>query len=147
MAMLAAGIYAGALRQALNGNLAPTQAQLELAKEEAEAKVRLLLPSSHVVDASAIMRNKGLISSMLVFHRFFNTQYNVTRTLTGRDAFSDKSSLAIAKMMGLILANVAAYAILGSLARGQGPDKGEGWGWWWARRRRPSRRLMAIPCS
>jgi hypothetical protein len=131
---VSAGIYAAAKRQALNGNLAPSDEEIAHAKEEAEAMVRLLLPSSHAVDSAAILRNKGLMASMLIFHRFFSTQYNVSRTITGRDVFAGKGAKAIAIMGGLLFANVFSYAILGSLARGQGPDKGEPWRKWFARK-------------
>jgi GGDEF domain-containing protein len=133
--MVSAGVYAAAKRQALaQYELAPTDAQVALAIEEAEATVRLLMPSGHVVDSSMLMRNKGLAASMFIFFRFWNTQYNVSRTLTGRDVFAGKDFKALATMGGLLFANVFAYSILGSLARGQGPDKGEGWAMWFARK-------------
>lgn len=132
--LVSATIYIAAKRQALEGTDLPTQAQQLRAVEQAEAAVRLLMPSGHVVDSSKIMRDRGVLSAMLVFFRFWNTAYNVTRTRTGRDVLAGKSPKAIATMGGLVLGYAFAYSILGSLARGQGKDKDESWPAWFGRK-------------
>jgi GGDEF domain-containing protein len=123
-------IWLGAYHQALDGAPLATPKQEEEAIIFADKTVRLLLPSHSVVDTSALLRDKGMVAAMLVFHRFFNTAYNVMRTKMGRDLVSKRS----ARASGAVLGMVFAFAILGSLARGQGPDPGEPWGLWFLRK-------------
>jgi hypothetical protein len=114
-----------------NDIVTPTDEQKEEATRAASAKVRLLLPTSHVVDASKIMRDRGVVGALLVFHRFWNQAYNLSRSLQGRDLMTWRA--ARTTFAGGAMGFLLAYSILGSLARGQGKQPDESWPAWFIR--------------
>lgn len=127
---VSAAVYLAAKRKALSGIAEPTAEQKRNAIEEAEAAVRLFMPSGHVVDSAKVLRDRGVLAAMLVFFRFFSTAYNFTRGMQGRDVLSKRS----AKAAGVVFGFLFAYSIVGSLARGQGKGRDEDWGTWFMRK-------------
>jgi GGDEF domain-containing protein len=134
--VVSSALWIGAHRQAVADGMEAGDANGKAANGETAAAVifadkviRGLLPSHHVVDSSAMMRNET-VAAMLVFFRFWNTAYNIGRR-HGPGFFSNVSTpKRAAKAIGYTFA----LAILGSLARGQGPDKDEDWDKWFIRK-------------
>lgn len=118
-AATATPVWLGAYRQAI---------QLELSEKEAvayaDATLRKAFPSHNLVDLSTILRNKGVVGQLLMFHGAFNHFYNQFRSL-GRQVVGAESTAERTAASARALGLAAGLFLLGAIVRGQGPDKGE----------------------
>jgi GGDEF domain-containing protein len=112
-------IWIGAHRQAIQAGMSDAEAVTF-----ADATIRQVLPSHNLVDLSTIMRNKGVIGQLLMFHGAFNHFYNQFRTLGHRFVAAEDTATR-AKMAGRAAGLSIGLFVVGALARGQGPEKGE----------------------
>ncbi len=133
-------IWLGAYRQALQRE-GTTDAE---AVTFADATVRQVMVSHSPVDLSTIMRDKGVIGHMLMFHGAFNHFYNQFRNLQQQGKGADSAKLIAIKSGKALALSVALFAI-GSLARGQGPEEGEPWEEWLFRKMALEGLLQLVP--
>lgn len=117
-------IWLGAYRQALQADPSNDAAAVTFA----DATVRQVMVSHSTTDLSAIMRDKGVVGNMLIFHGAFNHFYNQFRALqeagdpkAARRLLAQQAAVKAGKWLGLS----TALFLIGSLARGQGPDPDE----------------------
>lgn len=118
-------IWLAAYRQALQRE-GTTDAE---AVTFADATVRQVMVSHSPVDLSTIMRDKGVIGHMLMFHGAFNHFYNQFRNLQQQGRGADTAKLIAIKSGKALALSIALFAI-GSIARGQGPEEDEPIGEW-----------------
>lgn len=109
-------IWLGAYRQALAGKMSDADAV-----RFADATVRQALVSHNPVDMAAILRDKGVVGHMLMFHGAFNHFYNQLRGGGG----AQTTALLVARRAGRTAGIAVGLFLVGSIARGQGPDKDE----------------------
>jgi hypothetical protein len=112
-------IWLGAYRQALQAESTESDAA-----RFADATVRQVLVSHNTVDLSALMRDRGVVGHLLMFHGAFNHFYNQFRAQGARAALAATAAAAVRASARIAGLSVGLF-IIGSLARGQGPDKDE----------------------
>lgn len=117
-------IWLGAYRQAEQQGSTDTEAVTF-----ADATVRQVMVSHSAVDLSTIMRDKGVIGHMLMFHGAFNHFYNQFRSLQAQGRGGDSGKLIVVKSAKALALSVSLF-LIGSLARGQGPEKDEPYAEW-----------------
>jgi len=113
-------IWLGAYRQYLEA----ADAKESDAVAFADATIRKVLVSHSPIDQSALMRDKGLIGTMLLFHGAFNQFYNQFRNLQHRAAHAEDVG-EFARNSGAMLGLAIGLFVIGSLVRGKGPEKDE----------------------
>lgn len=88
----------------------------------ADDKLREVMPTHETAEMPSLLRDKGLIGSLLMAHGFQNTLYNVARS-----TWHEKGPL---EATGRILAMTAVSGLLGGLMLGHGKEDDETWGQW-----------------
>lgn len=88
----------------------------------ADDKVRQLMPTHEKAEMPALLRDRGVIGSLLMAHGFQNTLYNVART-----SWHERGAL---EATGRILAMTLVSGLAGSLLLGHGKEDDETWGQW-----------------
>lgn len=103
----------------------------------ADALVRKLLPSHSAVDQAAILRDRGFVGATMLFFGFFNTFYNrqrdIVHSVDTTEGFTHAAGTTI-KAGATLVAYAFVVSAIGSLVRGQGPEKDEDWAAWLARK-------------
>ncbi len=107
---------------------------------------------------SGILRNKGALGMLLVFHGYFNKQYQVSRIDAERawqswneeDPFlaamfrQPGMRLNMARMAGSVLGRAIVYGMFGPYLAGRGPREDEE-GWRWGARQMASGLVSPVP--
>lgn len=124
-------IWFGAYRQGLKQQLSEKDAVAY-----ADATIRKVLISHNVADLSTLMRNKGYIGQLLMFFGAFNHFYNLFRDQLekGKAAGREGDLKRVAQMAGRAAGLSVGLFLVGALARGAGPEKGEPLEDWLARK-------------
>lgn len=118
-------IWLGAYRQALAAEPANEKGAVTFA----DATVRQVMVSHSPVDLSTIMRDKGVVGQMLMFHGAFNHFYNQFRHLLQQGNGKATAGL-VASKSGRALGLSIALFVIGSLVKNQGPEPDEPIGEW-----------------
>lgn len=125
-------IWMGAYRQAIADDLSESDAVTY-----ADRIIRQLFPSHSAVDASAILRDKGAVGAMLMFHGFFNQVYNRNRDIL-HELHTAEDFAEAAKRVPRVGARLLAFAFATSVASeilsGRGKDDDEDRGLWMLRK-------------
>lgn len=90
----------------------------------ADAMIRKLMVSHSPVDASGLMRDKGVVGGSMVFFSFFNHAYNRVFDM-GDQVLDAKTTKERALKSGAMLGFMLAVFVVGNIIRGQGPDEGD----------------------
>ena len=107
----------------------------EYAVRFADDVIRRSFPSHSPVDQSAVMRDRGFVGTMLLFHGYFNLiyqrnredLYRIVKAFEGgatADAFLTAGRVT-ARMSGRLLGRTLAVFVLGNFLSGRGPAEGE----------------------
>lgn len=115
-------IWFGAYRQGLKQQLSEKDAVAY-----ADATIRKVLMSHNIADLSTIMRNKGYIGQLLMFFGAFNHFYNLFRDQLEKGAAAGRAGdlKRVAQMASRAAGLSVGLFLVGALARGAGPEKGE----------------------
>lgn len=115
-------IWFGAYRQGLKQQLSEKEAVAY-----ADATVRKVMISHNIADLSTLMRNKGYIGQLMMFFGAFNHFYNLFRDQLEKGAAAGREGdLKRVAQMAMRAAGLSVGLFLvGALARGAGPEKGE----------------------
>jgi GGDEF domain-containing protein len=143
-------MWLGAYRQALAEGAADARAV-----EFADSIVRRTAPAASAVDKSAVLRDKGIVGGLMLFHGYMNTILNLGRdaaeplfvALREGDNVMEKaagvarvSPRAAARTMGVLLA----FGVFGEWLNGKGREEGEEH-WEWVLRKLLTSAAATIP--
>jgi hypothetical protein len=114
-------IWLGAYRQALEGKMSEQEAVTY-----ADAIIRQALVSHNLVDLPTMLRNRGVVGQMLMFHGAFNHFYNQFRaTVAQGKSAAGVTAGTLAKLSARAAGLSIGLFVIGAVVRGQGPDKDE----------------------
>lgn len=88
----------------------------------ADDKLRQVMPTHEKAEMPALLRDKGLVGSLLMAHGFQNTLYNIART-----SWHERGPI---EATGRILAMTLVSGLAGGLLLGHGKEDDESWGQW-----------------
>lgn len=88
----------------------------------ADDKLRQIMPTHETAEMPALLRDKGLVGSLLMAHGFQNTLYNIART-----SWHERGPI---EATGRILAMTLVSGLAGGLLLGHGKEDDETWGQW-----------------
>lgn len=127
-----AGIWIGAFRQAVQAEKVEADAVAF-----ADSIVRKVVPANSAVDKSDILRSKGVVGALLMFHGYMNTVYNLLRDVSHplylAAARGETSKEKVGNVMGemlpvsaKLLGIIVAVGLVSEFFSGKGPEPEDG---------------------